>query len=150
MIPDNCWLDPDWFDDVWYRVYDNLKAMLVKRGFRVYDRKRLAHSLSGMLKTEGELSISILRDRVIFDMIANLIHEFCHYELGHREMEYTEENGELAAKNEIECLLVTEVICQSLGITRLHEVYIYRFPIRITRYVEKAIPIAAQVGEWWI
>lgn len=149
MIPENSWLDPDWFDDDLYQTYHALKGMLIRRGFKISERKRLRSGYAAILQTEGELKILILGNSHIYKKLEYLIHEFCHYELGHRDMKRSVENAGQAAMNEIECCFVTEVVYTSLGMRRIQPIYIYKFPVWVEEYRKNAVPIAAQIGKYW-
>lgn len=142
MIPDDTWLDADWFDDESYQIYDNLKGMLIGRGFKFYERRNIRVPT---ICTQSGLGIWLFRNHEIADRIHMLIHEFCHFELGHRESKHVE----LMAEQEIDCCLVTHVVCMSLGMYRPRFEYIYEFPARVAFYRDRAIRIAVQIGEYW-
>ena len=135
MVPDNSWLKEEW-----YELHDDLhrfKEMLKKRAIAVIEKGNLNGAI---IKTTPQYRIYIKRNASDAKKLFYLIHEFTHFELGHRETRN-------CAVNEVEACFVSYIVGVIFHLKEKPENYIYEHAYWLPGIYKKAYGIAAQLRE---
>ena len=135
MLPRNSWLQEEWYD-----LHDDLhrfKEMLNKRGITVIEKRNID---GGTIKMTPQYRIYIRANAQDAEKLFYLIHEFTHFELGHRETKNL-------AKDEIEACLVSYIVSEIFHLKEKPSNYIYSHAYWLPGIYKKAYRIASQLRE---
>lgn len=153
------WLQQSWYQE--YEWYFALKAFIERRGIRVI-RRRMKND-AGILHTEGKLEITINTPDVGLVGIMTLIHEYTHWEMGHRHYRHLgdRETMKRYGLHEIQCILASRLVCWMFYIAMVDDEYIFSFADCDDEIRATALSIAYSIADagifphmrikgWWI
>ncbi len=138
MIGEGTWLDEDWYEHC--EIILRFKPFLNKRGIKLTFHKNRTGAFMRMIP---EYRITIRRGARDTSKISMLIHEFVHFELGHRGTQSNEEY----AKQEIEACFVEHIVLWMFLFHPDPEDYIFRHAFWIPDLYRKAYRIARQLKD---
>lgn len=143
MVSNEYW-DAIWLEKDWYEMRDvihRFKGFMRRRGVKVVERP---NTNGGCMRSEPGYVIHVKYNTTDVNKMGMLVHEFAHFELGHRARPSNEEY----AKHEIEACLVTHIVLWMFSFTSLDpEDYIFRHAFWIPELYRKAYGIASQLKD---
>jgi hypothetical protein len=134
-------MDGTWLEEEWYELCDTVyafKQLLGQRGIVVTERKDFN---GGELKLSPRYRIRIRRDASDPEKLVYLIHEFVHFELGHRE----DRSQGGRASGEIEACLVAHIVNWMFYLKCSNDTYICEQSWWMPGIYRKAYGIACQL-----
>ena len=133
-------MDGTWLDSEWYELCDTLhsfKELLWRRCISVVERKGYN---GGGMRTVPRYCITIRRDASDAQKLFYLIHEFVHFELGHRDI-----HAESYATEEVEAYMVGHIVSYMFYLGDEHQDGIYIHSFWLPGIYRKAYSIASQL-----
>lgn len=136
MIGEGTWIEEEWFE--YSEIIIRFRSFLKKRGIKTVFRRNMS---GATMRMNGSYTISVKRGATDTSKIGMLIHEFSHFELGHRGTKSNEEY----ARQEIEACLVEHVVLWMFKFAPDPEDYIFRHAFWLPDIYGKAWNIASQL-----
>ncbi len=135
---DGTWLEEEWFE--MREVICRFKKFARRRGIKVVERRGIS---GGCMRFRPSFAIYVRRDTKDANIVGLLIHEFVHFELGHRGTA----NNEEYAREEIEACMVEHIVLWMFRLVPDPTDYIYRHAFWIPDLYRKAWSIALQLKD---